>query len=720
MRSRIKRIKQVETAECGVTCVAMVAGYFGLHIDLSILRSAGQSARTGATLKDVVSIADSVGLSCRPVSLDLPDMDRLALPAILHWNMNHFVVLERKRLGRYLVHDPAGKSLWLSAASISPHFTGVALEMSRSINFQTGRFRGRLRIHQLWTGVRGLLGSLCHMAMMTIVLQGAQLAAPYYLQIVTDRVIPLADLDALTLIALGFGGLAIINFLAASIRTGLATSSGSQLGFGLSTNIVRHMFKLDGDWFFRRHIGEVLARFQSIAPIRQLLTEGAITAAFDGALALVTIALLFLYSPKLGAITVTGFLAAWVTRAISLRRVRSAQDASLGASAREQSHMIESLRGMTTIKIFNKEMSRHNIWQTLLSESVDTLARYNRRTAILGNQVTLIYSLEAILSIWLSARLVISGSFTLGMVFAYAAYRAQFIQRASSFLDQMMSYRMTDFHLERISDIVLSKPNSYFQQNGMSGAGPVDGSFSMNNVVYRYGDGLPAVLNNLNLEVRDGDHIAITGASGCGKSTLVKIMLGLIPLSGGTFRLGGADMASLTASQFYGAVGAVLQDDQLFSGSVVDNISMFDDNVSSDRVIEVAKIALIHNEIMSMPMGYETHTGDMGTFLSGGQKQRLFLARALYQRPKALILDEGTASLDTNNERRINEAISAMGITRIVIAHRTETVMAAKTIYLLQSGRLHDVTENYKSRGSRRFSLESRQVSSNSICYTEI
>ena len=688
-RSRVRLVRQTEIAECGLASLAMVANYHGFDIDLGTLRRRFAPSLRGAPLRSLIGLADKIGLTPRAIKLPLEDLKNLHTPCILHWDMNHYVVLERVKCDKALIHNPDGRSTNMLMEEVSKHFTGVALELRPSDGFQGGKHRERLKLSQLWRRMTGLKRAIAQILVLTLVLQAFVLASPYYMQIAIDNALPALDLDLLTVLAIGFGLFTLINAGASLLRSFVLLVAGTTLGFTLASNVARRLFRLPVDWFEKRHTGDILSRFQSIGPIQTMLTQGAVAAIVDGLMATLTLALMFWYSPLLAAIAIAAFLLYGIVRAVSFSFEREAQEASIIMGGKEQSTLIETLRGMTTLRLFGRETLRHALWQTKLTDSVNADVRMARIVIWQGTANALIFGLENILTIYFAISFVIEGSgFSIGMVFAYMAYKGQFIGKAAALIDNAIAFKMLGLHLERLSDIALSDEDKSFGES-LDRETVLKGRIELRDVFYRYAPSDPLVLEGVNLTIEQGEFVAITGPSGGGKSTLVKILLGLVEPESGEVLVDGLSLYRFGYKSFHSQIAAVLQEDSLFAGTLADNIALFDESVDIERVVGAAVAASIHNDIAQMPMQYETLVGDMGSTLSGGQKQRILLARALYRQPKILVMDEGTAHLDTEHERAVNEAISAMGITRIIIAHRKETIEAAERILVMAGGQLH-------------------------------
>ncbi len=693
-RTGVRLVRQTEVAECGLASLTMVANFHGMDTDLATLRRRFQPSARGASLKSLIAMADRMGMTARPVKLPLDQLSNLYMPAVLHWDMNHYVVLEQIRRGEALIHDPEGRSRWLPMDEVSKHFTGVGLELRAAEDFETSQRRERLRLGQLWRRITGVKRALLQTLILSVVMQSFVLASPYYMQIAVDSALPSLDRSLLSVLALGFGLFTVINAGAALLRSFVLLAAGTSLGFGISSNVARRLFRLPVAWFEKRHVGDVLSRFQSIAPIRQILTEGSVAAVLDGTLALFTFGVMLFYSPILSLVAVVAFALYGIVRIVSFPALREAQEDAIAGTGREQSTMIESLRGIVTLRLFNKEAARHALWQTRLTDAMNAGVGVARISAWQSAANTLIMGIETIVTIWLAIGFVIDGGFSVGMVFAYIAYKTQFLQKAGSLIDQTIAFKMLNLHLERLSDIALADQDVSFT-NDVNGEGELKGRIQLKGIRYRYSPTDPFVLNGIDLTIEPGDHIAITGPSGGGKTTLVKILLGLVKPDEGEVLVDGVSLAGFGYKNYHEQIGAVLQEDSLFAGSLADNIALFDDDPNMKRIVEAAVAAALHDDIAAMPMKYDTFVGDMGSSLSGGQKQRLLLARALYRQPKLLVMDEGTSHLDPAREQAVNAAVAKLGITRVIIAHRLETIVSADRIYSCRQGEVAEITEQF-------------------------
>jgi ATP-binding cassette subfamily B protein RaxB len=693
-KGRIRFVRQTEMTECGLACLVMAASHHGLELDVGGLRRQFQASMRGVTLRQLVTIADRLGLHARAVQIPPDAADELPTPTILHWDQKHYVVLEKARGGKYLVHDPANSTRWIGRAELLLHFTGFALLLEPAASFERGDRRENVRLAQLWTRMSGLRRTGAQIVLLTLLLQLFVLAAPYYMQIAVDGALPASDAGLLGVLAIGFGFVAVFSAVTELLRSMTLLSAGSMVSYGIASNVVRKLVRLPVGWFERRQVGDILSRFQSITPVRTFLTEGAVAGLLDGVLTVLTLTIMVLYSIELSVIAVAALLLLVLVKVLAYAPAKAAQDESISTAGREQSLLIETIRGIATLRLSNREASRLALWRSRYADAMNASAGTNRIAAWQSAASSLVVGVEIVVSVWLAVRLVIAGGFTLGMVFAFTTYKTQFIQRALSFADQFSSFRLLGLHLDRLSDIALADNDASFATEN-SPRTALEGSIRFDSVGYRYSMTDPPVLSDVSFAVRPGEHLAITGPSGGGKTTLLKIALGLVEPSSGRVLVDGRTLSEFGHKNFHDQVGAVLQDDHLFAGTISDNITLFDEEPDHEFVEECAGTAGLLDDVRRMPLGFQTLVGDMGSALSGGQRQRLLLSRALYRKPRVLVMDEGTSALDAGKEREISARISSMGITRIVVAHRVETIAAADRVLLLRDSRLDDVTDSY-------------------------
>jgi len=487
------------------------------------------------------------------------------------------------------------------------------------------------------------------------------------------------DVDLMLALALRFTLLTGINVVTAAIRSHIMLTVQSAAHFQMGARLFHHLVRLPLGFFEKRHIGDVLSRFSSIEPIRNALSEGLILALIDGIMALATLTMIFIYSPGLALVVLIALLLYLVARLALYRRFRDLSEATIHAAAMENTNFIETARAIQTVKLFNSESERESQWLNRHADTVNANIRLGRAQIQFKTINTAIFGLEHIVTVYLATTLALGGQITVGMIFAFMSYKQNFIDKASGLVEKALDFRLLDLHLERIADIA-TNPVEPGHDRPLVYANPVRGGIELRNVSFRYAETERFVLENVSLKVEAGQFVTIMGPSGGGKTTLLKIMLGLLEPTSGEVLIDGVPLQTIGVRVYREQVAAVMQEDQLLSGSIADNLCFFDPAFDRERMIACAQMAGVHDEIMAMPMAYNSLVGDMGSSLSGGQKQRVLLARALYKGPKILFLDEGTAHLDVKKEREINERLQRLNITRISVAHRPEIMSGADRI----------------------------------------
>lgn len=687
-------IHQTEASECGLAALAMVAAHHGYQVDLPTLRHRFGISLKGATLAQLLSIAEQIGLLGRPLRGNVDSLVHLPLPAILHWNLNHFVVLtaiKKTRRGlRYEINDPALGTKRIDVDALSEQWTGVAIELIKSGSFAPRKEVQQLKLTGLWSSITGFWQAARLTLTLSILLQIMALATPFYMQIAIDSAYPAYDFQLLEVLAIGFGCVAIVSFITSWNRALMLATLTNLLSYQVTINIFRHMLRLPLPWFEKRHVGDVVSRFNSTIPIAQLLTGGLVTAIIDGLMALVTLSVMFLYSSWLALISISALAIYMVVRLLFFEVLKVRNIASIRTQAIEQSSLIETIRGISAIKAFGQEGNRQQSWQRKKADATNDTIKLGRMTAGFDATAELVVNLERVLFVFVAVSLAFDGKITVGMIFAFQAYRQQFLDAGVRLIGQAINFRMVRLHLSRIADIALTPIENAGGQPALRRA-DFRGQISLSNMSFGYARGEPLVLAQVNLTIRTGEMVAFVGPSGGGKTTLTKIMMGLLTPSEGQLLIDGVDLARHDPVSYRRMIGSVAQDDALYAGSIAENIAFFDPDPDLDRVRHCARLAHIDDEIERMPLRYDTLVGDMGSVLSGGQKQRVLLARALYPDPVVLFMDEGTAHLDEASERQVVDALCGLPMTRIIIAHRSQAIGAAQRRFLVLNQRVGEL-----------------------------
>src|SRR5215470_15517500 len=683
---KLPMVFQTEAAECGLACLAMIAGYHGLQIDLPALRQRFSLSMRGATLAHVIRFASALELSGRPLRVELEDLGYLKTPCILHWKMDHFVVLKKVTRKYIFLHDPSMGPRRLSFAEASRYFTGVVLELTPTPSFVSRDERRPLRLKDLIGRVVGLKRALGQIFVLAAALELFSLVSPLFLQLTVDKVVAAFDRELLPALGIGFMLLILLQSSLGALRSWTTLYFGTSLKLQWYANLFSHLVRLPVSFFEKRYFGDIMSRFEGAEAIQRTLTNNSIEAVLDGLISIFVLAVMFFYSRTLALVVVVSVLLYVALRNLAYLPLRKSMEEQIIRLSKQQTFLIETLRGIRTIKVLGREDSRNSRWMNLLADSTNAQVATEKLNLLFKAANTLIFGLQSIAVVWFGAALVLNGKFSVGMLFAFVAYQEQFKARITNLVDRLYEFRMLSLQMQRLADVVLEKPES--TSITLSPAAANDAAIEVKHVYFRYSDAEPWLLEDVTFRVEPGECVAVVGPSGAGKSTLLKLIAGLLCPQSGEVVVNGHSVSSSRAA-LPGSVGFVLQDDTLFAGTIADNIAFASDVADMERVYECARLACLDEEINSMPMNYSTLVGDMGSALSGGQQQRLLLARALYSRPSILVLDEATSHLDVPTEQRIAATLARLRMTRIFAAHRPDTIrIADRVIALSRSGKI--------------------------------
>jgi len=674
-------VLQAEAAECGIACLAMVAGYYGKKIDLPALRQRFSVSLRGATLAHLIRFAASVDLTGRPLRVDLEDLPLLSTPCILHFDMNHFVVLKKATSRKAIVYDPALGPQQLTMSSLNRRFTGVVLELTPTSAFMQKDERRPLRFRDFLGQIGGMKIALAQVFMLAFVLEIFSLISPLFLQLSIDKVVARHNNALLPILGIGFSALIVLLALFGALRSWTTLYLGTQLKLQSCTRLFSHLLRLPVSWFEKRYFGDIISKFDGVEAVQRTLSNNFVETCLDGLVSVLALGVMFCYSRRLAAVVAASVLFYMVVRNLAYGHLKAATEKHIRGLARQQDHFIETLRGIRTIKVFGREETRNVHWLNLFVESTNAQVEAEKLNILFKGASTLIFGLQSVLIVWLSVDRVLHGAMSVGEVFAFVMYQEQFKARTTQFVDRLYEFRMLSLQTERLSDIVYEKPEVMAAE--IQETAERNGSVEVKSLSFRYSDTDPWLLKNVNFSVRPGECVAVVGQSGAGKSTLLKLISGLLRPQEGDIAITGVSVTARCVS-FAGKVGFVLQDDSLFAGTIAENVAFASDTLDMERVRECARLACLDREIEAMPMGYNTLVGYMGSALSGGQQQRLLLARALYPAPAILILDEATSHLDIKTEKRIASMLSKLGMTRIFAAHRPDTIAIADRILMLE------------------------------------
>ncbi|WP_407412188.1 peptidase domain-containing ABC transporter [Acinetobacter sp.] len=686
---KVPIIFQTEASECGLACVAMISSYYGHNQNIHSLRQKHAISIKGLTLKDLINICEKNNFNSRPLRLELHELANLRLPAIVHVNMDHFVVLTAVSKSTITVIDPASGTIKHNINDFSEIFTGIALELWPNSKFEEKSEVIGFKLKTLFKDLIFLSKPFSYLLVLAIVLELLSLTTPLYMQFILDNVIPFNDVNLLNLLTLAFVTLFIFNIIISTTQTLLGLFISTTLNVQWKSNILNHLVNLPNKYFVSRHLGDILSRFNAIDPIQSTLTSTLIITVLNGILAIFTLFLMFYFSPVLALISLISMLTYLVVRIVSYAPLRNYMEKGIVLSANQNTYLMETIRGIRSLKQHNKQNSRAKNWLSLFINQTNNSLSTQKLTLTISILNKFIFGIENFLIVWIGSSLVMENSFTIGFFMAYIAYKTQFAGRFSSLIDSYIQIKMLSLYGERLSDIVLTDPEKnntlpISSEKKLS----VKGDIKVENISFKYGEYENDIIENISFHILPGQSVAFTGPSGEGKTTLINILNGTLEPTKGVVYIDNIPLNKFGIDNLRSIVSCVDQNDHLFAGTILENISFFHEDPDIDYIEECAKLACIHEEINNMPMGYLTLVGDMGSSLSGGQKQRILIARALYQKPRILFMDEATSHLDTQNEKVINKNISNLNITRIFIAHRKETILSSDRIISIKNKKI--------------------------------
>ena len=675
-RRRLPIVLQATAAECGLACTAMIAAYHGAATDLDQLRRRESVSLKGANIEGIARGCQRLGFTTRALTCSVAELDQIATPCILHWRFNHFVVLRRLRRGVATIHDPSCGIVDVTVDELRQKFTGVVLEVSRSVSFVTGPPPRRLKVSDLLQSIS--LGRRLVMAVgLAIICECLFLISPLYLQTIVDQVVLPGDVLLLRSLLLVFGFLLLFQVATTVLRSLMFQYLAHSTAFDMAARVLDHLLKLPLQYFRTRELGDVQHRFQALSRIQSFIVGTAPAMFIDTLFIALLIALMTYYDGLLTALNViaAGSWFAWRIATTSWR-LRLLATVSHTESA-AQTHFLETLRVVGSIKATHGESQRAGDWKSLFADVTNARIRTGNLYIFDGALSQLLMQGARVITVFLLAHKVLDGEFTVGMLTAYAAWLGMFSARVSGLIDGVLAYRLLRVPLDRLGDIVFSTP----EQPAVPSAVARLGDINLRSLSFSYSPDEAPVLQNCNARFNAGAFIAIAGNSGSGKSSLLQLIAGIDQPSNGEIFFGGRSVPPVARRA---RTATVLQGDGLLAGSIRSNIALHVERVDTERVREAARMACVLDEIEAMPMGFESRVADLGSALSCGQVQRVLLARAYYRNAELLLLDEATSGLNPDLENAVLERLRSLPCTRIVVTHSEQIIAAADEVWWLR------------------------------------
>lgn len=675
-RHTLPMIYQTEVAECGLACLAMIANYYGKYSDLRSLRERLRLPIGGASVKQLLQAGQQLEMQCRSLKLDLQDISRLSLPAVLHWDTDHFVVLRRVTRRAIVIHDPAVGVRRYTLAELDYHFTGIAIELAPSVSFTKEKIGREYSVRELFRATPSFRSAMAQVFLLSLLLQILSLIFPLYLQLVIDQGLSKGDLDIVFFVALLFSLVILAKACVSYFRGVVLLQFSNQLGFQLVSNTFAHLLRLPLSFFERREMGDIVSRFSSIDSIKKLVTEEMITVIVDGVFSLLTFVLLFLYSPLLACVAFAFVFALAVVRLLTLARERSHRQEVLQTGASQQTRFMENIRCIAVTKNYGIEDDRLAEWQNYYAYSVNANYRLGHLQLGLGSMHSVLFGLDHVATIYLGALVIFEGQLTIGQLMSFVFLKQHFTSSIAAMLPKLAEIKLLRLELDRVSDIAFAEPEAIYEDTSLLEF-RLSGAITAENLGYCYTPAQANLFQELCFELEPGDSLAVSGRSGSGKSTLLKLLLHLSVPTEGQVVCDGLPLSEIGIKAYRARVASVLHGDSLLVGSLAYNINLGLEPLNTQRLEAACRESRILDDIARLPMGFNTQVGEMGVALSAGQVQRVLIARALYRLPKIVLLDEGLSHLSTDVALEIMANIRQLGTTLILVTHNPELTLAA-------------------------------------------
>ncbi|CAN5627017.1 peptidase domain-containing ABC transporter [soil metagenome] len=698
-RRTLNPILQSASAECGVACVTMILQFFGRKIDLQSLRLRYDVTLRGSSLRDLLVMLQSHGVKARPMRVGLPKLPEITLPCIIHWNFDHFVILEKFSSAKMTIVDPAIGRRTVNREIFDAAYTGILLEVIDTegpAEIVDSPVRP-LKLRDMLPALQEVRGPVAQLLLTTLALNVAAIAIPLFLTALLGKVVPSGSMRMLWFAG---GSFLLLVLLQGGTRLtrGLAlVELKRRISDGLTSVVFDRLIWLNCSVVERRSAGTIATNYRSIFALSDLLSEELLAAFVDSFSAIAIVVILFWFDRTIGTATLIFLGGYLVVSAVAARRTKELLRESLSREAREGGFFVESITRLPTLRVFQAESWRSTAFHNVHMELEDSRQRHAEFVNVQRAIGETILQIGWVIVLMFAGYRAINGIVGIPLLATIVVWLGLATSRVRDVAARFGQMDSIDVHVDRIADIVSNQSDRHLRAHG-----PLPfavGDVGCRDLRFRYGRSGPWVVDGVGFVAPAGQWTTIVGASGQGKSTLVKILAGLIEPSAGTIQNDGVDLTQQQIWSLRDRMAVVLQNDGLFAGSIRDNITLFDFTADEERMEHCAMLAEIAKDVATMPMRYDSIVGEQGGGLSAGQLQRIMLARALYRDPEILLLDEFTANLDEPSEAAIIRNLRSLGKTIIAIAHRPQVIAAADKAYFLEEGKLVPVTQPVVVRG---------------------
>jgi ATP-binding cassette subfamily B protein len=683
---RVRPLAQMSKVECGLTSLAMILSYYGRRTSVSELRTRFGISRDGTSALGIVKAARAFGMRVRPFSLQHTELRGKLLPAIVHWEFNHFLVVERWSPKWVIVVDPSGgRRRRLSAEEFDAGFTGIFITLEPGPNFDRTSPPPTVTLRSyVLQGIKQAPGALVQILIASVILQVFGLITPFLTKVIMDQILPFRITNMMTILALGMLLLFTAQTITTLLREWLLIYLRARIDTHMMLGFFKHLLSLPYNYFQQRSSGDLLTRMASNTTIRDILSGNLIGTVLDGSMVITYLFILLSQSLPFTLLTLAIGFSNILLVLVTYHPIREMARQELNMQGKSQGYLAEALNGIATVKAAGAEEEVYKRWSNHFFDQLSVSVRRSYFSSLVGAAMSVLGSFSSLAMLWLGAMQVLDGSMSVGTMLALNALAGSFLGPLMSVVGRAQQVQLVQANLDRLTDITAAEPEQH--QQALQSPPKLRGRVHLDNVCFRYSSDGEDVLHSINLTIESGQKVAIVGRTGSGKSTLGKLLLGLYVPTSGIIGYDGIPLQQMRYQEVRRQFGVVMQDSMIFSGTILENLTLNNPTMSREQAMNAAKIAAIHDDIMKMPMGYDTFVGEGGSALSGGQRQRMAIARAVAHNPAMLLLDEATSSLDVITEQRVAEHLESFACTQVIIAHRLSTIRNADLILVLDQG----------------------------------
>ena len=687
---------QSEVAECGLASLSMCLNYFGLPVTLPLLRGKYQLGKKGSSMYDLSTVCQNEGMIGDVYECEMDSIRELPLPAVVHWDLAHFIVLKSIKKNKFVIHDPAIGERTIALEEFAKHFTGYAMSVQKGQNegFEESKTywekqneigASPLTFTGLFTRSHGLAKGLSNLIILTFAAQLIVMLFPMVTQLVIDDFVATGEKINLVSIIIGGLGLTAFVFLVRMIRGWASIFLGYHWHAGFSSYFFQRLVRLPMSFFESRNIADVNTKFRVLDRLKNSFTEQLVAGLIDGMMSLITLFIMFLFMPQLAIVSIVFLIVYGVFRSQLIKKEVQFAGELFAESIRESHTFFETISNMLAVKLYGRESARYQYWKAFYLKKMKATVATSKLTLWYTSANEMLGHAERLIILYIGALAVIEQEITLGMMFAFFAYREIFSTQSKSLLDNALSFKVLRVDLDRLSDIEIEKVEANMLGDNET-KNIIKGTVCVENLSYRYDGDNITLLDDLTFSIKKGEHVVITGPSGSGKTTLLKLLAGVMEPTSGHILVDGKKLTEIGHHHYRKYVAIISQQEGLISGSLIDNIAFSSSHIDVEQVYQAAKNAHVFEEINNMPMQFHSIVaGSHSCSLSGGQVQRILIARALYSNPTILFMDEATSALDPAMEIKVSKTLRDMNITRISVAHRKETIATADREFKLKN-----------------------------------